>query len=108
MKNIDLREVLSDTMIKDRRVVLRMNLSQFSREIKQKFLMKRCTFVFISIKFSSVAFFLKAQLRTHVIAPSCPYFLGFTVVKMVVVRDVYVVVVLVVVVVVMAVLLVIL
>ena len=50
-------------MIKDRRVVLRMNLSQFSREIKQDVLVKMCTFVFISLKHSSAAFFLKPRLR---------------------------------------------
>ena len=72
-------------MIKDRRVVLRMNLSQFSGEINQRFLVTMCNFVCISIKHSSVALFLKARLRTHGIPPSCSYFLGSTVVIMVVV-----------------------
>ena len=69
-------------MIKDRRVVLRMNLSQFSGEINQHFFVTMYTFVFISIKHSPVELFLKARLRTHGIPPSCPYFLGSTVVVM--------------------------
>ena len=50
-------------MIKDRRVVIRMNLSQFSREIKQNVLVKMCTFVFTSLKHSSVPFFYESPVK---------------------------------------------
>lgn len=83
-------------MIKDRRVVLRMNLSQFRREIKQNFLVKMhvcfCLYI-VKTSVRGVFLFLKARLRTHGIAHSYPYFLGSTLVIMVVVMDVQVVVV---------------
>ena len=78
-------------MIKYRRVVLRMNLSQS--------LMKICTFFFYIVKTSVLGVFFVSESPVKDIAHSCPYFLGSTVVIMVVVMDVHVVVVLVVVVV---------
>ena len=71
-------------MIKDRRVVLRMNLLQLKFRNKNS-LVKMYTFVFISIKHMSEAFFLKTRLiRTHGMSHWCPYYLVSTVVVIVV------------------------
>lgn len=73
-------------MIKDRRVVLRMDLLQLKFKNKN-LLVKMSTFVFISINSACVrgVFFLKTRLiRTHGMSHWCPYYLVSTVVVMVV------------------------
>ena len=64
-------------MIKDRRVVLRMNLSQFSREIKQNVLVKMCIFVFRSLKHSSLPFFYESPVKDTWYSAFVSVFLGF-------------------------------